>query len=311
MAEKQPWMKLYTKDILADEELKSCSLAARGFFLYLLSLMHRSVRRGYLCQANGQPWNLDQLARMTGCSTQEAAHLSQELLTSGVFSATDDGTGVLYSRRMVRENNISEARSKAGKAGANSTHGKVAEILPRQNSGKGSGKPVGKVPGKPLVLVMNNQDCVLGEEEKKELDSDPPGLGVQGEGVLPRQNSGKQVGKPPNDDLSSEWLARVWCNECRAMRGRIARDRAEDISPQFAEWIAFGVPAAEIDAEMKAPRDRTEHLWQFKQRLFDRLGIGKASRKTKAQTIAENEAAFNDELAKLLADNPAFKGQPP
>jgi hypothetical protein len=320
MAEKNPWFKLFAKDLLADENLKACSMAARGMFIYMLSLMHRSGHRGHLCQINntGKPMDLSQLSLLAGCETTEAERLVSELISAGVFAVSSDR--IIYSRRMVREERISKARSESGAKGGrarvlleqnqskmktepkNNDLGNLLEQNGKQNPSKGSSK----MPSKPLGMGITNKPYSDLEEEKSRLDFDPPRDGGVGEGILLKQNSSKTE----NTDLSPEWLARVWCNECRAMRGRIARDKPEDVSPQFTEWIAFGVPAAEIDAEMRLPRDRTEHLWQFKQRLFGRLGVGKANRKTKAQTIADDEAAFNDELAKLLAENPAFKDQP-
>lgn len=72
----------------------------------MLCLMFESSRRGYLQQANGQPLSLTQLARMTGCATDEAAHLVQELEDAGVCSRTEHGT--IYSRRLVREEHARE-----------------------------------------------------------------------------------------------------------------------------------------------------------------------------------------------------------
>jgi hypothetical protein len=103
-----PWMKLpsfqfYPGDWMKDPELRSVSLAARGLWIDMLSLMFECDRRGYL-QLNGKPVNADQLARMTGCSTGEVSHCLQELDDSGVFSRSDDGT--IYSRRLVRDEKV-------------------------------------------------------------------------------------------------------------------------------------------------------------------------------------------------------------
>lgn len=309
MAKKNPYFKFYAKDLLADETLRLCSLETRGLWIYVLSLMHRCVPRGYLVQENGKPMTTAQLARLASCQEAEADRCINELLSAGVFDVSDDGR--IYSRRMVKETGISESRSAAGSKGAavtNATGQKFAAAKPSANARQTGRQTLGKSVG---MGIEEYTEIYSEKAQEENLGNDPPRDGGLGEGILPRQNRRQNLGKTEFDDLSPEWLARIWCNECRAMRGRIARDKPEDISPQFAEWVAFGVPASEIDAEMKTPRDRTEHLWQFKQRLFDRLGIGKTSRKPKAQEHAENEAAFNAELAKLLADNPAFKEKPP
>lgn len=249
MAQKQPWLKLFTGDILGDEELKSCSLAARGFFLYLLSLMHRSVRRGYLCQANGQPWTLDQLARMTGCSTAEAAHLTQELLTSGVFSATDDG--IVYSRRMVREADLSQKRSEAGRRGA------AAANLPRQNERQNRGKRVGKPPGN----ALGSEDLVssLGKEERNL--SPPSEGGCRGEEGLPRQNA-----RQTNEEFTDDELAALWVKR----RGVCAaRNEFDKVLQAITELKSVGVTARIIrDEIVRLDRLATaDGPWDLVQRL--------------------------------------------
>lgn len=88
----------------------------------MLCLMHESVRRGYLQHATGKPVTAEQLARMTGCSTDEVSRLLQELSDSGVFSCTEHG--VIYSRRIVKEEKKRELCSQAGKrGGGNPTFG--------------------------------------------------------------------------------------------------------------------------------------------------------------------------------------------
>lgn len=81
----------------------------------MLLLMFESSRRGYLQQANGTPTSPEQLSRMTGCDRDEAAHLLQELDDAGVFSRTDNG--VIYSRRMTRDERKRTLCSEAGKRG--------------------------------------------------------------------------------------------------------------------------------------------------------------------------------------------------
>jgi hypothetical protein len=97
--------------------VRSCSLAARGLWTDMLCLMFESPRRGYLQQANGTPLSSSQIARMTGCDTDEAAHLLQELEDAGVFSRTEHG--VIYSRRIARDERQREVNRENGKRGGN------------------------------------------------------------------------------------------------------------------------------------------------------------------------------------------------
>lgn len=112
---KLPAFQFYPGDWMKDPALRSVSLAARGLWIDMLCLMHESARRGYLQHATGKPVTAEQLARMTGCSTDDVSRLLQELTTSGVFSCTEHG--VIYSRRFVREENKRRLCSEAGKKG--------------------------------------------------------------------------------------------------------------------------------------------------------------------------------------------------
>jgi hypothetical protein len=138
MAVKLPWFRWYADDWLSDEKLRACSPAARGLWADMLSLMHKNDRRGYL-QLGGTPCTTQQLARMTGCSADEVSLLLAELLNAGVPSATDDG--ILFSRRMVRDEHRREEGSKAGKRGG----GSPAFKGPNKGSPKGSSEAHPKV----------------------------------------------------------------------------------------------------------------------------------------------------------------------
>lgn len=106
---------------MKDPAVRSVSYAARGLWMDMLSLMHQSDRRGYL-QVNGKPVNAELLARLTGAistptesSTDVVSRLLQELEDSGVYSRTD--TGIIYNRRMVRDEHKRALCAEAGKKG--------------------------------------------------------------------------------------------------------------------------------------------------------------------------------------------------
>lgn len=117
MSKKLPSFQFYPGDWMKDPELRSVSLPARGLWMDLLCLMHESDRRGYLQHATGKPWTLEQIARVTGCSTDEASRLLQELADSGVSSCTEHG--ILYSRRIVKDERKRTACKESGKKGGN------------------------------------------------------------------------------------------------------------------------------------------------------------------------------------------------
>lgn len=101
---------------MKDPALRAVSAAARGLWIDMLCLMFESPRRGYLQLASGKPASHSQIARMTGCVSEEVSRLLRELEDAGVFSRTEHG--VIYSRRIARDEYIRSVRSKAGKKGA-------------------------------------------------------------------------------------------------------------------------------------------------------------------------------------------------
>ena len=180
---KFPFIKFFPTDWLAEPALRACSVGARGLWMDMLSLMHLAPRRGYLLAATGLPISPEQLARMTGCSADEVVRLLGELQTSGAFSCTDDG--MIYSRRMVREETKREKCSDAGrKGGGNPTF---------KGGPKGGAKGGPKGGAKPL------------EARSQKLDLAPDIIDAAEEDIPPENES---IGKPPRpDDVIAVWNA--------------------------------------------------------------------------------------------------------
>jgi uncharacterized phage protein (TIGR02220 family) len=112
---KLPAIQFYPGDWMKDPAVRSVSIDARGLWIDMLCLMHESTRRGYLQHSTGEPVTEEQLARITGCTQKQVARLLGELTTTGVFSCTD--TGVIYNRRMVRDEEIRVIRAESGSMG--------------------------------------------------------------------------------------------------------------------------------------------------------------------------------------------------
>jgi len=105
-------MKWYPADVLGDHKLRLCSAAARGVWYDMLWMMYLSDRRGYL-EKNGKPYPDAQICRITGIMPDELQAARVELLEHEVPSV-EDGTGIWYNRRMVRD---AIKRAKASEAG--------------------------------------------------------------------------------------------------------------------------------------------------------------------------------------------------
>ena len=115
---KRPASQYYWGDWRRDTALQACSLEARGLWHEMNCLMHDCEPYGHLC-VGGAPMLPAQLARLVGTTPKACADLLAELEAAGVFSRT--GAGVIYSRRMVRDEALRNLRASGGAAGA--SHG--------------------------------------------------------------------------------------------------------------------------------------------------------------------------------------------
>lgn len=116
---KRPAFQFYPADWRKDMALQSCSVAARGLWIDMLCIAHECEPYGHLT-VNGKPMTAAQIGRHTGLTEREAKRLIAELDDAGVASRTEEG--VIYSRRMVRDEDIRNRRAEGGKAGSEHGH---------------------------------------------------------------------------------------------------------------------------------------------------------------------------------------------
>lgn len=128
----------FWNDWQGDPCLRLCSLAAQGLWMRLLCIAAESSKRGFVL-INGQKPSVGQLARVTGCGPAELQKLGQELEANGVYSR--DGAGVIYCRRMVRQEKKRRASAKGGKIGGRSTLSKQRGIFATQDATQGGTQP--------------------------------------------------------------------------------------------------------------------------------------------------------------------------
>lgn len=125
-----PWLKWYWSDWRSDPCLRMCSLAARGLWAEMLALMQEAVPYGHLLIAGRSP-SSTQLAALAGAPPGQIPDLLAELESSGVFSRTKEG--VVYSRRMVRDERKAREARKNGLKGGNPTLRNKSEISASDN----------------------------------------------------------------------------------------------------------------------------------------------------------------------------------
>ena len=128
----QPYFPLYVQDFLTDEKLIECSAESTGVYIRLLCLMHKSDEYGTILlkqkykQTESTCLNFAyMIAKQMPYSEDVVNRSLEELLQEGVLLLEDDK---LIQKRMVKDNELSLVRSKAG-----STGGKVAQAKVKAN----------------------------------------------------------------------------------------------------------------------------------------------------------------------------------
>lgn len=163
MSDRRPSFQFYPGDWLRDP-VAGCSLAAQGLWLRLMMIMHDAEPYGCLAATlkggdkgtlnptlnpTLKAWDNPTLARRAGAaSVLEYETLLAELLSAGVPGVTNDG--IIYSRRMVRDEHKRLACSEAGLRGGNP---KLTGKRRIRVTHKGGLKA-------PLKMKIEEEDCI-------------------------------------------------------------------------------------------------------------------------------------------------------
>lgn len=113
---KRPALTFYPKEWIWDIELRQCSPAARGLWIDLMCIMHDGVPYGHLTAPD------DLVLRMIGMGREEYAALLSELeevRLSGKSVAYRSAEGLLFSKRMVLDEEDRIRRKENGRTGGN------------------------------------------------------------------------------------------------------------------------------------------------------------------------------------------------
>jgi len=109
---KTPGFYLYVGDL--ERELQKLSVPAQALWTRMLLKMHEAPRRGFMEHSSGAVFTNEELARLLGVTVKNVVKLLDEMRHVGTFS--HDDSGVIFSRRMVRDTELSETRRRAGMA---------------------------------------------------------------------------------------------------------------------------------------------------------------------------------------------------
>lgn len=114
---KLPAIQFYPGDWHKDQGVQALDLEHRGAWFEMLLMMHDSDERGVLL-VNGLPMPEEVIARRLGLVNQKFNQILTTLLSFGVASQRESD-GAIYCRRMVKDENLRQIRTEAGKKGGN------------------------------------------------------------------------------------------------------------------------------------------------------------------------------------------------
>ena len=114
---KLPWQKWFWGDWKADQRLRLVTPGARGLWVEMLGIMVAEDPYGYL-QVGPRIISEDNLVGLVGmCTLAEVEGWMAELEGMEIYSR--DESGVIYSRRLLRDEEIRQKRAAGGKKGGN------------------------------------------------------------------------------------------------------------------------------------------------------------------------------------------------
>lgn len=266
---KRPSFQFYPADWRRDAALQSCSVSARGLWIELMCVMHDCEPYGVLA-VNGRAMSPAQLARLVGEQEKVIVRLLAELEDAGVCSRDEEGR--LFSRRMVKDEGVREARAAGGHAGAEhghkgGEHGKKGG-RPRKAEAGSSGEE--KTPLKPTLKTTlatieepppssssSSSSSPSGNEEAKASLSpsakSPAGSALPKNWILPAQWAAWAQGERP--DLDPNRVADEFRDYWIAKPGK--EGRKADWEATWRNWVrnqratTYGRPA-----HSAAPRER-------------------------------------------------------
>lgn len=233
---KRPAFQFYPADWRKDAALQSCSLAAQGLWVNLLCIAHECEPYGHLV-VNGKPLSAAQIARLVGLGAAECSKLLAELADAGVTSSTESGS--IFSRRMVRDEEIRERRAEGGKAGAE--HGIKGAEAGKKGGRPKSGRGVSEPPLEPPPSSSSSSSEVIHpptpRKRGREVHAFPPGFEAFWS-AYPRKTAKDSAAKAyarikPDERLQARILAAL---SAQAASEQWTRDGGRFV-PHAATWL--------------------------------------------------------------------------
>lgn len=240
---RRPSFQFYPGDWLNDQQLRMVSVGARGLWIDMLCIMHQAGEHDNYGRLMVGPKVIlpNNLARLVGATLEETEGWLDELRQLEVFS---EDAEVIFSRRMIRDEEIRRKRAAGGKKGGN-------PILLEIARGRKDNLP-GNLPGDP----KDNRDPTPSSSSS----SSPSPSEEDGEGA---------DAPPPRSDRSrlQPEILRLWHHyqdrslpRFRAVLGKRANGHGKMAPPKPAEdAIIAAFRAGHDEAEIRRAMDNASH----------------------------------------------------
>jgi hypothetical protein len=229
---KLPSMQFYPGDWKKDPGIKSLSIAARGLWFEMLLIMWEAENRGYLVVGN-VPMNSQQLARNVGIDRTECEQLLKELEEVNIYSKYEE-TGVIYCRRMVKDENLRLAKCRAGVASGEQRRNRRATEIPTKEGSSSS----------------SSSSSSLSSSSSSSESTNNPSL----------EGGGQSEGWSPPSPKSGSVSSMVASAYLRQNPGMISQEKA---TQQVEFYLARGMKAKEAEAAVSNPSAKGERIWDI------------------------------------------------
>lgn len=229
-----PWFKFYPTDWLGSGTLRRASHAVKGFYIDLLCVMYDCENKGRL-EAAGVAWSEEEVSRsVNGDPTENLSHL-RWLIQTGVLSKDD--SGVIYSRRMVKDESRRKAGSEAGKKGGGNPDLTKDDTDQQTYKGKSKGRPKGERE-KPIYLETRDQSIDTRSQKPEPPPPPTPSEAKSQRPEIQEEVEEESLGEVEGNPLRWQGIERRLKSLGMSETGQVVdRCMTQGVTPEFAEQV--------------------------------------------------------------------------
>lgn len=264
---KPRYFPMYVLDFTGDDKVELMSTQEVGaYFLLLCKAWHQ--------EPPGSVPNDDRiLARWARLDADEWRKCKERVLLP--FQPNADGTRFVQKRmaaeyeKMLR---LIRAKSRAGKKSARVKQERRGDQLP------GPEDVLRIAAETEPQRKLNTCSTGVGTQRQQGAQNNVNGVGgvMFRESVSVSSSSRSEEGSKSPESPNAEDIAAEWSWRLARKKNGYPADLADDVAHEFRELIRLGWSAQVLMAQVKDPkRDRSEHLWQFRDRVKKAVSQGK------------------------------------